>query len=63
LDALVEEATTDAYRKSEQAVGLLTPVANSLRLVFETELPRVKMPVASRKVTQVGRGTVYRHNS
>lgn len=35
LDALVEEATVDAYGESEQATGLLTMLEEHLALPFE----------------------------
>ncbi len=36
LDALVAEATVDAYDESEQRTGLLTMIQENLRLPFET---------------------------
>lgn len=36
LDALVEEATTDAYNEDEQIVGFLTLIDDSLATPFET---------------------------
>lgn len=38
LDALVEEATIDAYGDSEQATGFFTMIEDNLRLPFETEV-------------------------
>jgi hypothetical protein len=36
LDALVEEATTDAYNEGEQAMRFLTPLDDSFATPFET---------------------------
>ncbi|HWO40036.1 MAG TPA: hypothetical protein VNO32_65560 [Candidatus Acidoferrum sp.] len=38
LDALVEEATTDAYNEAEQIVGFLTLIDDSLATPFETSV-------------------------
>jgi len=38
LDALVEEATTDAYNEGEQIVGFLTLIDDSLATPFETNV-------------------------
>ena len=47
LDALLEEATIDAYGDSEQASGLYTMMENDLRLPFETEILGVAVTVES----------------
>ena len=38
LDALVEEATVDAYGESEQAVGFYTMLEEHLQLPFSTQV-------------------------
>lgn len=38
LDALIEEATVDAYNESEQAVGLYTMICERLALPFKTKI-------------------------
>jgi hypothetical protein len=38
LDALVEEATTDAYNEGEQVMGFLTLIDDSLATPFETKV-------------------------
>ena len=47
LDALVEEATVDAYNESEQATGLYTMIENDLQLPFETEILGIAITVES----------------
>ncbi|MBI3698609.1 MAG: hypothetical protein HY238_27680 [Acidobacteria bacterium] len=47
LDALVEEATVDAYNESEQATGLYTMIEDNLRLPFETEILGIAITVES----------------
>lgn len=38
LDAMVEEATTDAYSESEQISGLFTMIEENLELPFKTKV-------------------------
>ena len=45
LEALIEEATVDAYGESEQRTGLFTMIEEHLALPFETELLGVKVQV------------------
>ena len=45
LEALVEEATVDAYGDSEQRVGFLTMLEESLALPFETDMLGVRVTV------------------
>jgi len=50
LEALIEEATVDAYGDEEQLVGLLTMIQDNLELPFETALLGVTVMV--KKVDQ-----------
>lgn len=52
LDALVAEATTDAYNDSEQVVGLLTLIEDNLSTPFETELLGVNVTVERVDLTE-----------
>jgi hypothetical protein len=45
LDALIEEATIDAYDESEQRTGFYTMLENHLALPFETEILGVTVVV------------------
>ena len=45
LEALVEEATVDAYGESEQVTGLFTLMEDNLRLPFRTEAVGVEVVV------------------
>ena len=45
LDALVEEATVDAYNADEQVTGLFTLLEDNLRVPFETRLLGVAVTV------------------
>jgi hypothetical protein len=45
LDELVEEATTDAYGDSEQAVGFYTMMENDLAMPFTTQVLGVEVAV------------------
>ena len=45
LDALIAEATVDAYNESEQTVGFYTMMENSLVLPFEIEILGIKVVV------------------
>jgi hypothetical protein len=45
LDELVEEATTDAYGDSEQAVGFYTMMENDLAIPFTTQVLGVEVTV------------------
>jgi hypothetical protein len=38
LDALVDDALTDAYGESEQVTGFYTMLENDLQLPFETQI-------------------------
>ena len=38
IDALIEEATVDAYTEAEQAVGLYTMICEHLALPFKTKI-------------------------
>jgi hypothetical protein len=52
LEALVEEATIDAYNEAEQAAGLFTMIEDNLRLPFETELFGFKVTVERVDMTE-----------
>ena len=54
LEALVAEATTDAYNESEQTVGLLTLIDEHLATPFETNLLGVKAKVEQVDLTEGG---------
>jgi hypothetical protein len=45
LDALIEEATVDAYDESEQATGFYTMIEEHLEIPFETEVLGVLVTV------------------
>jgi uncharacterized protein (UPF0262 family) len=45
LDALIEEATVDAYGDAEQRAGLFTMIEDNLALPFETEVLGVPVTV------------------
>ena len=45
LEELVEEATTDAYGESEQAVGFYTMMENDLAMPFSTQVLGVEVTV------------------
>ena len=45
LEALVDEATIDAYNEAEQAAGFFTMMEDNLRLPFETEMFGFKVTV------------------
>ena len=45
LDAMVEEATVDAYGDEEQLYGLLVMLQDNLKLPFETEVLGVTVEV------------------
>ena len=51
LEALIAEATVDAYNASEQAVGFFTMIEDNLRLPFETEILGVKAIVERVEIT------------
>ncbi len=66
LDELVEEATTDAYGDSEQAVGFYTMMENDLATPFATQVlgvevtvERVDMTDADEIVAVCKRGTKH----
>jgi len=52
LDALVEEATTDAYNEGEQIVGFLTLIDDSLATPFETNVLGVNVTVERVDLTE-----------
>jgi hypothetical protein len=52
LDALVEEATTDAYNEGEQIVGFLTLIDDSLATPFETIVLGVNVTVERVDLTE-----------
>ena len=52
LEALVEEATVDAYGDSEQAGGLFTLMEENLRLPFKTEVLGVEVAVEKVDLTE-----------
>ncbi|MGA3040654.1 MAG: calcium-binding protein [Bryobacteraceae bacterium] len=45
LDELVDEATTDAYGESEQAVGFYTMMENDLAIPYSTQVLGVEVTV------------------
>jgi hypothetical protein len=53
LDALVEEATVDAYDEEEQLSGFFSMISDNLEVPFETTV--LGMPVVVEKVELVGR--------
>jgi hypothetical protein len=52
LDALIEEATVDAYNEAEQVVGLFTMMEDNLQLPFETEIFGLKVTVERIDMTE-----------
>jgi hypothetical protein len=52
LDALIEEATVDAYGDEEQRGGLFTMIEEQLALPFETEVLGVPVTVEGVDVTE-----------
>lgn len=56
LEALVKEATVDAYGDDEQRVGFLTMIENHLALPFQTEIFGV--PVKVERVDQNTSGEI-----
>lgn len=52
LDKLIEEATTDAYNESEQAVGFFTMIEENLALPFMTQVLGQDVTVAKVEITQ-----------
>jgi Calcium binding len=51
LDALIEEATVDAYDESEQATGFYTMLEEHLEIPFKTEVLGVKITVEKLDLT------------
>ena|SRR5260221_5661506 len=51
LRAMIEEATVDAYDRSEQVVGWMTMLENELALPFETHVLGVTVKVTCIEVT------------
>jgi Calcium binding len=56
LDALVEEATVDAYGDDEQLTGFAVMIEDNLEVPFETTV--LGVPVTVQKVTQSESGIV-----
>jgi hypothetical protein len=56
LDALVEQATVDAYGDDEQLGGLAVMIEDNLEVPFKTTV--LGMTVTVQKVTQAGSGIV-----
>jgi hypothetical protein len=52
LEALVDEATIDAYNEAEQAAGFFTMMEDNLRLPFETEMFGFKVTVERVDMTE-----------
>ena len=52
LEALIAEATVDAYNTSEQAVGFFTMIEDNLRVPFETEILGAKAIVERVDITE-----------
>jgi hypothetical protein len=52
LEALVEQATIDAYNEAEQAGGFFTMMEDNLRLPFETEMMGLKVTVERVDMTE-----------
>ncbi|MFH1723324.1 MAG: calcium-binding protein [Elusimicrobiota bacterium] len=48
LEAMIEEATVDAYGESEQATGWFTAIEDNLKLPFETTI--LGVPVRVEKI-------------
>jgi hypothetical protein len=57
LDALIEEATADAFSEDEQLEGFFTLLEERLELPFETKVLGVKVEVV--KVDQDDRGNIF----
>jgi hypothetical protein len=51
LDALIEEATVDAYNESEQMIGFLTMLEEHLQMPFKTEVLGAEVTVAEVELT------------
>ena len=54
LDALIEEATIDAYGDEEQRTGLFTMIEEHLALPFETEVLGLPVTVGQLDLTEAG---------
>lgn len=52
LDALIAEATVDAYNEAEQAMGFFTMIEDNLALPFETEILGMKVTVERVDITE-----------
>ena len=52
LEALVKQATVDAYNEAEQAVGLFTMMEENLGLPFETEMFGIQVTVGRVDMTE-----------
>jgi hypothetical protein len=52
IEALMEEATIDAYNEAEQAAGFFTMLEDNPRLPFETELFGFKVTVERVDMTE-----------
>jgi hypothetical protein len=51
LDAMIEEATVDAYGESEQTVGFFTLLGDRLKLPFKTEVLGTEVTVERLDIT------------
>ena len=51
LEAMIEEATVDAYGESEQTVGFYTMLEDNLAVPFETGMLGVKVTVEGIEIT------------
>lgn len=52
LDALIAEATVDAYNEAEQAGGFFTMIEDNLGLPFETEILGIRVAVERVDITE-----------
>jgi hypothetical protein len=52
LEALVKEATTDAYDEGEQVIGFLSPIDDCLATPFETNILGAKVTVERLDLTE-----------
>ncbi len=52
LDALIADATVDAYNEAEQAMGLFTMIEDNLALPFETEILGIRVAVERVDITE-----------
>jgi hypothetical protein len=52
LEALIEEATVDAYNEAEQAAGFFAMMEDNLRLPFQTEMLGLRVTVERLDMTE-----------